>query len=108
MLHRAGVAMWFCSLVLTFLLLPAPALAGVKERHLNSHTSRRHITINLVCWPNEDNAMPRRVSLIPFHFGVWHGYPRSIGNISFAVGDDRNVVVALHLERIGLVRISLP
>jgi hypothetical protein len=31
MLHRAGVAMWFCSLILTLLLLPAPALAGVKE-----------------------------------------------------------------------------
>src|ERR1700733_5851235 len=67
-----------------------------------SNPARRHVAEHLPLRAHEDDAVPGRVALVPFHLVVWHrdaGTDRDVGDRAMA-GGDRDVVVALVLERI--------
>jgi len=74
---------------------------------LRSSPAGRDVAIERAGGANKDDAVPGRVALVPLHLRVGHTDARPVGDQAFAVGDDGNVVIARHLERVRLERIGL-
>src|SRR3954463_8372896 len=72
-----------------------------------SHPAGGDVAIDLPLDADEDDAVPGRVTLVPFHLVVGHGDFRSVRYIALAVRDDRDVAAAVDLEDVGFVGVGL-
>jgi hypothetical protein len=72
-----------------------------------SHAAGGDVAIDLPLNADEDDAVPRGVSLVPFHLVIGDRDFRPVRNLSLAVRDDRNIVAAIDLEDVGLVGVRL-
>src|SRR4029077_13479876 len=72
-----------------------------------SHPAGGDVAIDLPLDTDEDDAVPGRVSLVPFHLVVGHGDFRPVRYIALAVRDDRDVAAAADLEDVGFVGVGL-
>jgi hypothetical protein len=68
-----------------------------------SHAAGEDVAIDLPLNADEDDAVPRGVSLVPFHLVIGDRDFRPVRNLSLAGRDDRNIVAAIDLEDVGLV-----
>src|SRR5262249_33856422 len=69
--------------------------------------ARRHVAIHLPLRPDEDDAVPGGIACVPFHLLVGHRDARAVQNYALAVGDDRDIAVALGFEVVGLEGVRL-
>src|SRR5215471_19808849 len=74
---------------------------------LGSEPARRHVAIHLPARPDEDDAVPGRIASVPFHLWIGNRDARAARNHALAVGDDRNIMVALDFEAVGLEGVRL-
>src|ERR1700680_4220712 len=72
-----------------------------------SQPAWRYVAIHLSPRPDEDDAVPAGIASVPLHLLVGHRDARAVRNLAFAVGDDRNIVVALGFEAVGFEGIRL-
>src|SRR4051794_13132388 len=72
-----------------------------------SHPAGGDVTIDLPLDTDEDDAVPGRVSLVPFHLVVGHGDFCPVGYLALAVRDDCDVAPAVDLEDVGFVGVGL-
>src|SRR5262249_640507 len=78
-------------------------------------SSRWQVTENVTTKADEDNAVPGRIAAAPFDFAVGHCNPRTSLNmlcpaelfIVTCIGDDGDVLVALHLIAVSPISVSL-
>src|SRR5262249_4713979 len=78
-------------------------------------SSRWQVTKNVTTKADENNAMPGRIATAPLDFSVGHCDPRTSLNmlcpaelfIVTCVGDDRDVLIALHLIAVSPIGVSL-
>src|ERR1700704_3942283 len=72
-----------------------------------SHAAGRDVAIDLSLDADEDDAVSRGVSLVPFHLVIGHGNSCPVRNFSLSIGNHGNVVAALYLENVGFVGVGL-
>src|SRR5215468_3274100 len=78
-------------------------------------SSRWQVTKNVTTKADEDNAVPGRIAAAPFDFAVGHCDPRTSLNmlcpaelfIVTCIGDDGDVLIALHLIAVSPISFSL-
>src|SRR5215813_11483543 len=76
---------------------------------------RWQVTKNVTTKADEDNAVPGRIAAAPFDFSVGHYDPRTNLNmlcpaelfIVTCVGDDGDILIALHLIAVSPISVSL-
>src|SRR5262245_28811100 len=83
------------------------ALLVLDLRSVGSQPAWRYVAIHLSLRPDEDDAVPGGIAGVPLHFSVGHRDARAVRNLTLAVGDDRNIVVALGFEAVGFEGVRL-
>src|SRR6476620_1996525 len=79
-----------------------------------SNTSRGDVAVHLLGGhADEYYAVAGRIAFVPFHFMVGDGYSGPLQDsrltscdVPCTIGDDRNVVIAFHVEAVGLVSVG--
>jgi hypothetical protein len=95
--------------ILSVETITTSSLISKKVPHTTSDVTPHQgdVAIDLPLQSDEDNAVPGRVSFVPFNLVIGYSDSRPVWDVSLSVGDDGNVVIELDLEEVGLVGVGL-
>jgi hypothetical protein len=72
-----------------------------------SHSARDDVAVHLSLEPEEDYAVPGRITFIPFQLVIGHGDFGPVRNVSLPIRDDGDVTILGNLEEVRLVCVGL-
>src|SRR5579863_3764100 len=79
----------------------------LRRRGERSNPARRDVAIHLSLAADENDAVTGRVAPVPFHFLVRYIDTGAARDDAFAIRNDRYIMIAIDLERIGLEGVRL-